>query len=356
VGVHPLYAIKVLSCPDAFVTKLDASGSALVYSTYLGGSDEDYGKGIALEGSGAAYAIGYTFSSDFPVTPGALDIVFGGAGERDAFLAKISEAAPPPVTELSYNWHFAYDGLSRLVSACSYWDGGTSTCLGDSFEYTYDGAGNLLSFSRWSGSAVETVDFVYNQANQIVCQDGDANGACGDAGDISYSYDAYGNLTSDGVKTYAYDAENRLTSVMEGASTTTYTYNGDGDRISQTVGGMTTSYVLDTATSLTMVLAETTGTDTIYYLHGLDLVAQNDGVSTEYFGYDGLGSVRQVLDRAGSVLFTQVFDPYGNPYASAGADSTSWGFTGEQTDSNGLIFLRARYYDPRQGKFLQRDP
>jgi hypothetical protein len=118
-------------CPDAFVTKLDASGSALVYSTYLGGSDEDFGRGIALDGSGAAYAIGYTFSSDFPVTPGALDIVFGGAGERDAFLAKISEAAPPPETELSYNWHFAYDGLSRLVSACSDWDAATSTCLGD---------------------------------------------------------------------------------------------------------------------------------------------------------------------------------------------------------------------------------
>jgi hypothetical protein len=49
---------------------------------------------------------------------------------------------------------------------------------------------------------------------------------------------------------------------------------------------------------------------------------------------------------SGSVLFTQVFDPYGNPYASVGPDSTSWRFTGEQTDENELIFLRARYYDP----------
>jgi RHS repeat-associated protein len=158
------------------------------------------------------------------------------------------------------------------------------------------------------------------------------------------------------MKTYTYDAENRLTSVMEGASPTTYTYNGDGDRMSQTVDGMTTSYVLDTATPLTMVLAETTGAETIYYLHGLDLVAQNDGVSTEYFGYDGLGSVRQMLDSSGSVFFAQVFDPYGNQYASAGVDSTNRGFTGEQTDSNGLIFLRARFYNPRQGRFLQRDP
>jgi RHS repeat-associated protein len=125
--------------------------------------------------------------------------------------------------------------------------------------------------------------------------------------------------------------------------------------VSQTVDDVTTSYVLDSAAPLTLVLAETTGTETIYNLHGLDLVAQNDGASTEYFAYDGLGSVRQVLDSSGGVLYAQVFDPYGNPYASAGTGSTSFGFTGEQTDGNGLIFLRARYYDPRQGRFLQRD-
>ncbi len=38
------------------------------------------------------------------------------------------------------------------------------------------------------------------------------------------------------------------------------------------------------------------------------------------------------------------YDPYGNPYISAGDGSTGWGFTGEQTDDNGLLFLRARYY------------
>ncbi len=107
-----------------------------------------------------------------------------------------------------------------------------------------------------------------------------------------------------------------------------------------------------------MVLAETTGTDTIRYLHGLDLVAQSDGVSIEYFAYDGLGSVRQVLDAAGLPLMAQTFDPYGNPYAYTGPteSATSYGFTGEQTDSNGLVFLRARYYHPAQGRFTQMDP
>ena len=158
------------------------------------------------------------------------------------------------------------------------------------------------------------------------------------------------------MKTYAYDAENRLISLTEGISTTTYTYNGDGDRVSQTVDGVTTTYVNDTAAPLTMLLAEITGTDTIYYLHGLDLVAQNDGVGSEYFAYDGLGSVRQALDSAEAVLCTQTFDPYGNLYASTGTDSTSFGFTGEQTDSNGLVFLRARYYNPYLNQFIQPDP
>ncbi|MEJ2305818.1 MAG: RHS repeat-associated core domain-containing protein [Anaerolineales bacterium] len=85
-------------------------------------------------------------------------------------------------------------------------------------------------------------------------------------------------------------------------------------------------------------------------------MAQNDGTTTEYFGYDGLGSVRQMLDAAGGVLFAQVFDPYGNSYTSAGTDNTRWGFTGEQTGVNGLIFLRARCYTPYLNRFIQRDP
>ena len=156
------------------------------------------------------------------------------------------------------------DNLIDLTYACSDWEAGTVACLGEDFTYAYDGAGNLLSFSRWdeAGSQVETVSFVYNSANQIACLDGGGNGACGDADDVAYSYDAYGNLTSDGVKTYTYDTENRLVSVTDGASTTSYAYNGDGDRVSQTVDGVTTSYVIDSAAPLTKVLAETTGTDT----------------------------------------------------------------------------------------------
>ena len=72
---------------DAFVAKLNANGTALVYSTYLGGSGDDGGKGIAVDGAGHAYVTGDTFSPDFPTTPGALRPSLGGS--RDAFVAQL---------------------------------------------------------------------------------------------------------------------------------------------------------------------------------------------------------------------------------------------------------------------------
>ena len=61
---------------DAFVIKLNPTGSELAYGTFLGGSDSDYGYGIVVDGAGSAYVTGYTFSSNFPTTPGAFDTSF----------------------------------------------------------------------------------------------------------------------------------------------------------------------------------------------------------------------------------------------------------------------------------------
>jgi hypothetical protein len=75
---------------DAFVTKINAAGDALVYSTYLGGTDYDQGLSMAVDSSGNAYVAGYTQSSNFPTTPGAVQASFGGVG--DAFVTKINAA------------------------------------------------------------------------------------------------------------------------------------------------------------------------------------------------------------------------------------------------------------------------
>ncbi len=119
---------------------------------------------------------------------------------------------------------------------------------------------------------------------------------------------------------------------------------------------MTTTYIIDPASSLTNVLSETTGTATTRYLYGLDLLAQGDSAATRYFEYDGLGSVRQLTDSTGGVNLAQTFDPYGNPYASAGSATSNYGYTGEQIDSDKLVYLRARYYNPSMGQFMQADP
>lgn len=73
---------------DIFVTKLNASGSALDYSTYLGGSSYDHGYGIAVDASGSAYVTGYTFSTDFPQ---ANAIYESNSGGYDVFVTKISD-------------------------------------------------------------------------------------------------------------------------------------------------------------------------------------------------------------------------------------------------------------------------
>src|SRR5882762_8523809 len=73
---------------DAFLTKLNSTGSALVYSTYLGGTGEDDGSGISVDADGNAYVAGFTASADFPATAGAFQTTFGG-GYGDAFVAKL---------------------------------------------------------------------------------------------------------------------------------------------------------------------------------------------------------------------------------------------------------------------------
>ena len=77
--------------------------------------------------------------------------------------------------------------------------------------------------------------------------------------------------------------------------------------------------------------------------------------TTEYFLTDALGSVRQLTDAGGAVTYTGAYDPYGITTQASGASQTRYGFTGEYTDPSGMVYLRARYYLPNDGRFLTRD-
>src|SRR5206468_1993499 len=96
---------------DAFVTKLNSTGSALVYSTFLGGSNNDFGDALAIDAAGNAYVSGGTQSPEFPTTPSAFDTVFNGTSE--SFLIKLN----PVGSALVYSTFLRGGGAAIAVDA-----------------------------------------------------------------------------------------------------------------------------------------------------------------------------------------------------------------------------------------------
>ena len=169
---------------------------------------------------------------------------------------------------------------------------------------------------------------------------------------VNYTWDENGNLISDGVNTYTLDHADRLVAVNGLQTAVSYTYNGLGDRIQQTTGGVTTNYTLDLNVGLTQVLQD----GEITYLYGNGRIAQVGATSTEYFLGDALGSVRQLVDANENVTLTKSYQPYGEALSSIGSGISSYGFTSEWTDSlTAMVYLRARWYATEMGRFISRD-
>jgi len=150
------------------------------------------------------------------------------------------------------------------------------------------------------------------------------------------------------VNTYTYDAANRLKTLSNQQSTTTYGYNGFGNRLTQNG----THYTLDLNAGPTQVLNDGTN----QYLYGVGRIAQVNTTTliTDYFLTDALGSVRQLTSPSGAITYARAYDPYGVVTQSAGSAQTSYGFTGELTDPSGMTYLRARYYAPNDGRRLSK--
>src|SRR5687768_3634286 len=108
-----------------------------------------------------------------------------------------------------------------------------------------------------------------------------------------------------------------------------------------------------------MLLQETAGATTTRYVHGPGgrVIETVSGTTTTYHHHDQLGSTRLLTDAAGSVVGTFTWDSYGNPAGSTGTATTPFGFAGEYRDAeSGMVYLRARYYDPATTQFLSVDP
>jgi RHS repeat-associated protein len=177
----------------------------------------------------------------------------------------------------------------------------------------------------------------------------------------TYDGNGNGNVTATGGKTFSYDSQNELNSANGGA--VTVKYDGFGNRVSKTVSGVTTKYLVDDVnpTGLPQVLDEVTGsTVTRTYTYGLQRISENqviDSVWTpSFYGYDGFGTVRQLTNTAGAVTDTFEYDAFGNAITHTGTTPNNYLYRGEQYDSDlGLYYLRARYYNPATGQFLSRD-
>ncbi|MCC5468329.1 SBBP repeat-containing protein [Pelosinus baikalensis] len=144
---------------DGFVTKLNSTGSALVYSTYLGGNSTDEGFGIAVDTSENAYITGLTQSTDFPTTPGAFQTSLKGIS--DVFVTKLDPAGATPVysTYLGGSSNDEGNGIAVDTSGNAYITGFTSSTdfptTPDAFQTSLKGAiDTFVSKLNPAGSAL----------------------------------------------------------------------------------------------------------------------------------------------------------------------------------------------------------
>ena len=216
-------------------------------------------------------------------------------------------------------------------------------------SYTYDPVGNMLTKTV---GGVKT-QYSYNAANQLVSD-----------GENRYAYDANGNLTQKGNVSYAYNALNLLQSWTDGEHSETYTYNANGLLNTITNAEGTTSLTWDILMGDGVVIAANTNGVETNYTYGLERIsAQTGNRKTEYI-YDGRGSV------AAEVSYNNAWYTFGGAFSKKDVISKSYtpfgeqigeqvsgfGYNGEYYNAaTGMVYLRARFYEPAMNRFSQKD-
>ena len=272
---------------------------------------------------------------------------------------------------------FKYDHNDQVTSI--------SDALGStqllSFTYTRNNLSLLASMSP-TGVPQSSETYSYTALNQLST-----------VNQPTYQYDHGDNLTQIGTSTLTYDAANELKTLVQTASTTTftydtqgnlvkqkapngtttkltydqanrltaygtsatYTYNGDGLRMSKTVSGTAEAFTWDVAEGLPQLLQDGT-TLYVYGPGGLPLEQVNSS-TVLYYHQDQLGSTRALTNSTGTVVATYGYDAYGNITGTTGSVTNPFQYAGQYTDAeSGLQYMHARYYDPAIGQFISRDP
>jgi RHS repeat-associated protein len=221
----------------------------------------------------------------------------------------------------------------------------------DGSAYLAEGEGGVAFNASGAWQQINLHPFVTTQAAIVGIQIHLANAASG----ITYWVDDTSMLATTAA---SYNQANELTAYTDRAVGATYTYNGDGLRATATTGGTTTNYGWDSLTGGVPVLLADATNDFIYGPGDtpIEQVNKTSGTATYLHG-DQIGSIRVATDTSGNAAATTSYDPYGNLINQTGTTGlTPFGYSGEYTDPTGLIYLRARYYDPTTGQFLTIDP
>jgi len=265
---------------------------------------------------------------------------------------------------------FTYDDDQRLI--------GITRSNSVTTTYTWDQAGRLLRLQ--DGHIIDiqqTLDAAGQvvQASMTVPLDPVAALATGEehfdydaASQVStagYSYDSSGRQTAAPGHTYKWNDAGRLT----GVDTVTLGYNGMGDVITRTVGGTTVQYDYNYALGLTPIVSEkdaSTRQFQAYYVWSPDgrllyMIDPTAGNKIYFYHFDRAGSTLALSDAAGSVTDAYAYTPYGQLLAHEGENKQPFTFVGQwgvrqEGPTGELYHMRARYYDARTVRFLQRDP
>jgi RHS repeat-associated protein len=286
-------------------------------------------------------------------------IVSAHAYTYDGF--RNTETHTETVAGVTTPYRYAHDNLNRLIRV----ENAFTLALIESYEF--DVLGNRTRRTSATGAVTA---FLYDTLNQLTqVRQGSATGPLA----IGFVYDANGNLvrkceggtvtrsdtTCSGaiVTTLTHDARNQLVQAAKtGLATQAYAYDDQGRRVQKSVGGAALHYLYN-GDDVHATYSTWTG-PTATYLHGPatdDPILRIVGTSTHYFHADAQGSVVALTNEAGAVAATARYDAWGNRIASYGT-LPIYGYTGREPDETGLIYYRARYYDPSVGRFTQRDP
>jgi RHS repeat-associated protein len=236
---------------------------------------------------------------------------------------------------------YGYDNANQLTSLAYTLNGNP---VGD-LTYTYDAAGQRTSvggsFAR-TGLPQALASATYDAGNRLATWSGQA-----------LSYDANGNLASDGLTSYTWDARNQLAAIS-GATSASFTYDATGRRRARTTTGAT-SFLYDGANA-TQELVSGSPTATVM-TGGIDEVFQRtDGAGTRAVLTDALGSTVALVDGSGALQTQYTYEPFGATTVSGVASTNPAQFTGRENDGTGLYYYRARYFDPRLQRFISDDP